>query len=38
VTDYVNGRDLGVVHAPGARLAVSFDHSLLLEARPEVTP
>jgi alpha-galactosidase len=38
VTDYVNGRDLGVVHGPDARLEVSFDHHLLLEARPEVTP
>jgi len=38
VADYVNGRDLGVVHGPLARLDVAFDHSLLLEVLPEVTP
>ncbi len=38
ITDYVDGRDLGVVRGPDARLAVSFDHSLLLQAIPEVTP
>jgi alpha-galactosidase len=34
VRDYVNGRDLGVVNAPDAKLAVDFGHSLLIEVRP----
>ncbi len=35
VTDYVNGKDLGIVHGPVADLDVSFDQHLLLEAKPE---
>lgn len=34
VTDYENGRDLGVVRGPQASLEVSFRKHLLLEARP----
>ncbi len=36
LTDYVNGRDLGVVHGPSANVAARFDQSLLIEARPEL--
>jgi alpha-galactosidase len=35
VVDYVNGRNLGVVHGPTGELNVSFTHSLLVEAQPE---
>jgi alpha-galactosidase len=35
VRDYVAGRDLGRVRAPGARLAVDFRDYLLVEARPD---
>ena len=34
VTDYVNGKDLGEVKGPTARLKVSFEENLLLEASP----
>jgi alpha-galactosidase len=34
LTDYVNGRDLGIVEGPAATLRASFDHSLLIEAKP----
>ena len=37
LTDYVNGRDLGVVQGPTAKVAAKFDQSLLIEARPEQT-
>ena len=36
LTDYVNGRDLGVIQGPRAELPARFEGSLLLEARPEV--
>ena len=35
VTDYVNGRDLGVVEGPVATLDVAFEGSLLVQAAPE---
>jgi alpha-galactosidase len=35
LTDYVNGRDLGVVQGPTAKVATKFEQSLLIEARPE---
>ncbi len=35
VTDYVNGKDLGIVHGPVATLDVKFDKHLLIEAKPE---
>lgn len=35
VTDYVNGRDLGLVRGPTGALEVEFQRHLLLEARPE---
>jgi alpha-galactosidase len=31
VTDYVNGKDLGAVTAPGAKLKTAFSDHLLLE-------
>jgi alpha-galactosidase len=34
ITDYVNHRELGTVHGPAARLAVTFDKHLLIEADP----
>lgn len=34
VHDYVNGRDLGVVTPADPRLAVTFEHALLIEAIP----
>jgi alpha-galactosidase len=34
VTDYVGGRDLGLVEGPTARLEARFDRSLLLEVKP----
>jgi alpha-galactosidase len=34
ITDYVNGRDLGTVQGPMARVDARFQGSLLLEARP----
>ena len=37
LTDYVNGRDLGVVQGPRAEVPARFDQSLLIEARPEGT-
>jgi alpha-galactosidase len=33
--DYVNERELGVVKGPVATLPVRFDHSLLVEAKPD---
>jgi alpha-galactosidase len=33
ITDYVEGRDLGIVHGPIGRIEVAFDKHLLLEAR-----
>ena len=33
ITDYVEGRDLGIVHGPIGRIEVAFDTHLLLEAR-----
>jgi len=35
LTDYVNGRDLGVVQGPTAKVPARFDQSLLIEARPD---
>jgi alpha-galactosidase len=35
VTDYVDGKDLGIVHGPVAALDVKFEKHLLLEAKPE---
>lgn len=35
VTDYENGKDLGTVTRPVARLPVEFTAHLMLEARPE---
>ena len=35
VTDYVDGKDLGIVHGPVATLEVKFDKHLLIEAKPE---
>jgi len=35
VTDYVNGKDLGLVTAPNARIHASFAHHLLIEAMRE---
>lgn len=35
VSDYVSGKDFGVVHGPSARLPVEFQKHLLLEAVPE---
>jgi alpha-galactosidase len=35
VTDYEHHRDLGTVRGPTARLSVSFDQHLLIEANPE---
>jgi alpha-galactosidase len=35
VTDYVDGKDLGIVHGPVAALDVKFQKHLLLEAKPE---
>jgi alpha-galactosidase len=35
VTDYVNGRELGRVTGPVAKLTAPFERSLLLEAVPE---
>jgi alpha-galactosidase len=35
VTDYVGGKDLGIVHGPVATLDVKFDKHLLIEAKPE---
>jgi alpha-galactosidase len=35
VVDYVNGKDLGVVAAPGAKLKASFTDHLLLEVRKQ---
>ena len=35
LTDYVNGRDLGVVQGPTAKIPARFEQSLLIEARPE---
>jgi len=35
VTDYVNGRDLGLVSAPNAKLKTSFADHLLIEVRKE---
>src|SRR5579871_1351060 len=35
VTDYENGKDLGVVHGPAATLDVKFEKHLMLEAKPE---
>jgi alpha-galactosidase len=34
VTDYVNDRQLGTVRGPLAKLKVSFEKHLLLEAKP----
>ncbi|MFI5184170.1 MAG: glycoside hydrolase family 36 protein [Vicinamibacteria bacterium] len=38
VVDYVAGRELGRVSGPTGRLSVTFERSLLLEARPDATP
>jgi alpha-galactosidase len=35
VTDYVYGKDFGIVHGPLATLDVKFDKHLLIEAKPE---
>ena len=35
VVDYETGKDMGVVNASNARLKVSFDEHLLLEASPQ---
>jgi alpha-galactosidase len=35
VTDYVNGRDLGVLQGPAATLAIHFERHLLIEAKPQ---
>jgi alpha-galactosidase len=35
VTDYVDGKDLGVVHGPSATLDVKFEKHLLIEAKPQ---
>jgi len=35
VTDYVDGKDLGIVHGPVAALDVKFEKHLLLEAKPQ---
>jgi len=35
VTDYVNGKDYGVVHGPTAHLSAAFSKHLLLEADPQ---
>jgi len=35
VTDYEHHRDLGTVRGPTAKLSVSFDQHLLIEAKPE---
>ena len=35
VSDYENGKDLGVVRGPAATLEVQFEKHLLLEAKPE---
>ena len=35
LTDYVNGRDLGIVEGPVAALDVAFECSLLVQAAPE---
>ncbi len=35
VTDYVDGKDLGIVHGPVGTLDVKFDKHLLIEAKPE---
>ncbi len=35
VVDYVNGKKLGTLSGPNARLAVEFDKHLLLEVRPQ---
>ena len=32
VVDYVDGKDLGSVRGPSARLSVGFEHHLLIEA------
>jgi len=34
VTDYVNGKDFGIVHGPTATISAGFNKYLLLEARP----
>jgi alpha-galactosidase len=34
VSDYVNGKDLGEIKGPTARLKVSFENNLLLQASP----
>jgi alpha-galactosidase len=35
VTDYENGKGLGLVRGPSATMAVRFGKHLLLEAKPE---
>lgn len=35
VTDYVNGKDYGIVHGPTAHLSAAFSKHLLLEAHPK---
>ncbi len=35
VTDYVDGKDFGVVHGPVAQISASFSQHLLLEADPQ---
>jgi alpha-galactosidase len=35
VTDYVNGRDLGMVQGPTATLDVHFEEHLLIDAKPQ---
>ena len=35
VIDYENGRDLGMVQGPAAKLDINVSHHLMLEARPE---
>jgi len=35
IVDYVNGKDLGNVHGPKARISADFEKHLLIEAQPE---
>jgi alpha-galactosidase len=35
IVDYVNGKDLGNVHGPKAKISADFEKHLLIEAQPE---
>jgi alpha-galactosidase len=35
VTDYVNNKDLGIVHGPTAKIFAAFNQHLLIEAQPQ---